>query len=218
LDTQFGLRAIGLFQSQAEIDAAPPQFGKLIPGDIRYADINGDKKIDDNDQVVIGDPAFPQLIFGLTYNLAWKGIDLSMMWQGAAKSSFQLTNEASLPYFNGAKIFKDQLDYWTPENRDAKYPVILPSPNTNSQQVSSFWQRDGAYLRLKSAELGYTIPAHLTNRLRMSSVRIYTAAQNLLTFSAEKYLDPEIGVSSASKRARYYFQQKVFSFGINVNF
>lgn len=218
LDTQFGLKAIGLFQSQEEIDKAPPQFGKLIPGDIRYADINGDKKIDDNDQVVIGDPAFPQLIFGLTYDLAWKGFDLSMMWQGAAKSSFQLTNEASLPYFNGAKIFKEQLDYWTPDNRDAKYPVIMPSPNTNSQQVSSFWQRDGAYLRLKSAELGYTIPAHLTNRLRMTSVRVYTAAQNLLTFSAEKYLDPEIGVSSASKRARYYFQQKVFSFGISVNF
>lgn len=218
LDTQFGLQAIGFFQSQEEIDAAPKQFGTVIPGDIRYADINGDKKIDDNDQVVIGDPAFPQIIFGMTANVAWKGFDLGMLWQGAAESSFQLTNEAAHPFFNGAKIFREQLDYWTPENRDARYPVILPSPNTNSQQVSSFWQRDGSYLRLKNAELGYTLPGNIISRLRIASLRIYTAAQNLLTFSAEKYLDPEIGVSSGSKRARYYFQQKVFSFGLNASF
>ncbi len=218
LDTQFGLRAIGLFQSQEEINAAPKQFGTLRPGDIRYADINGDKKITDDDQVVIGHPAFPQVIFGVTLNAGWHGVDLGMLWQGATQSSFQLTNEAALPYFNGAKIFEEQLDYWTPENRNAKYPVILPSPSTNSQQVSSFWQRDGSYLRLKNIELGYTLPRSVMDRLRISSIRIYTAAQNLLTFSAEKYLDPEIGVSSASKRARYYFQQKVFSFGLNANF
>jgi TonB-linked SusC/RagA family outer membrane protein len=219
LDTQFGLKAIGLFQSQEEIDAAPKQtFGPVQPGDIRYADINGDKKIDANDETVIGDPAFPQIIYGFTANVSWKGFDINMLWQGAAASSFQLTNEASLPFFNGAKIFREQLDYWTPDNRDAKYPVIMPAPNSNSQQISSFWQRNGAYLRLKTAELGYTIPARIMSRLRIHSIRIYGAAQNLLTFSAESYLDPEIGVSSASKRARYYFQQKVFSFGLNANF
>ncbi|WP_221198098.1 SusC/RagA family TonB-linked outer membrane protein [Chitinophaga barathri] len=218
LDTQFGLRAIGFFQSQEEIDAAPKQFGTLRPGDIRYEDVNGDKKITDDDQVVIGDPAFPQVIFGINLNAGWKGIDLSMLWQGATQSSFQLTNEASLPFFNGAKIFEEQLDYWTPENRNAKYPVIMPSPSTNSQQVSSFWQKDGSYIRLKNIELGYSLPQAVMKRMRMSNLRLYAAAQNLLTFSGEKYLDPEIGVSSASKRARYYFQQKVFSFGLNVNF
>ncbi|WP_325639488.1 TonB-dependent receptor, partial [Chitinophaga sp.] len=219
LDTQFGLKAIGLFQSQEEIDAAPKQtFGPVQPGDIRYADINGDKKIDANDETVIGDPAFPQIIYGITTNVSWKGIDISMLWQGAAKSSFQLTNEASLPFFNGAKIFREQLDYWTPDNRDARYPLIMPAPTSNSQQVSSFWERNGAYLRLKTLELGYTLPAGIMSHLRIHSIRIYGAAQNLLTFSAESYLDPEIGVSSASKRARYYFQQKVFSFGLNANF
>ncbi|MGX5820708.1 SusC/RagA family TonB-linked outer membrane protein [Chitinophaga lutea] len=218
LDTQFGLKAIGFFQSQEEINASPKQFGTLRPGDIKYADINGDKKITDDDQVVIGDPAFPQLIFGLTANAGWKGFDLGMLWQGATLSSFQLTNEAALPFFNGAKVFKEQLDYWTPDNRNAKYPIIMPSPSTNSQQVSSFWQRDGTYLRLKNAEIGYTLPASVLNRIRLRSIRIYAAGQNLLTFSAEKYLDPEIGVSSASKRARYYFQQKVFSFGLNAQF
>lgn len=218
LDTQFGLRAIGFFQSQEEIDASPRQFGTLQPGDIKYEDVNGDKKIDENDQVVIGHPAFPQMIFGLTLNADWKGFDLGMLWQGAAQSSFQLTNEASNPFFNGAKIFREQLDYWTPDNRHARYPVIMPSPSTNSQQVSSFWQRDGSYLRLKNIELGYTIPKNIMSRLGISSIRIYSSAQNLLTFSTEKYLDPEIGISSASKRARYYFQQKVFAFGLNASF
>jgi TonB-linked SusC/RagA family outer membrane protein len=218
LDTQFGLRALGLFQSQAEIDASATQFGALKPGDIKYDDVNGDGKIDDNDQVVIGRPAFPQMIFGLTANIGFKGFDLNMLWQGATQSSFQLTNEASNPFFNGAKIFRDQLDYWTPDNPDATYPVIMPSPTTNSQQVSTFWQRDGTYLRLKNIELGYTIPKTVMDKLKISSIRIYGSGQNLLTFSAEKYLDPEIGVSSASKRARYYFQQKVFTFGISANF
>ncbi|MGN6510280.1 MAG: hypothetical protein ACTHLD_12545, partial [Chitinophaga sp.] len=102
--------------------------------------------------------------------------------------------------------------------RNAKYPVIMPSPSSNSQQVSSFWQKDGSYIRLKNIELGYTLPAGVMRRLGLANIRLYAAGQNLLTFSAEKYLDPEIGVSSGSKRARYYFQQKVFSFGLNVNF
>lgn len=218
LDTQFGLRALGLFQSQAEIDASATQFGTLKPGDIKYDDVNGDGKINDDDQVVIGRPAFPQMIFGLTANIGFKGFDVGMLWQGATQSSFQLTNEASNPFFNGAKIFRDQLDYWTPDNPDATYPIIMPSPTTNSQQVSTFWQRDGTYLRLKNIELGYTIPKTVMDRLKISSIRVYGSGQNLLTFSAEKYLDPEIGVSSASKRARYYFQQKVFTFGISANF
>ncbi|WP_169472259.1 SusC/RagA family TonB-linked outer membrane protein [Pedobacter hiemivivus] len=218
LDTQFGLRALGLFQTQEEIDASATQFGKLMPGDIKYDDVNGDGKIDNNDLVVIGKPAFPQMIFGATVNVKFKGFDLGMLWQGAAQSSFQLTNEASNAFFNGAKIFRQQLDYWTPDNRDATYPVILPSPNTNSQQVSSFWQRDGSYLRLKNLEIGYSIPQSIMNKLKISSIRVFGSAQNLLTFSAEKFLDPEIGVSSASKRARYYFQQKVFTVGLSANF
>lgn len=218
LDTQFGLKALGLFQSQEEIDSWATQFGTLQPGDIKYADINEDGKINNEDQVVIGDPAFPQLIYGLTGNASWKGFDLSMLWQGAGMSSFQLTNEASNPFFNGAKIFKEQLDYWTPENRDAAYPVIMPAPTPNSTQVSSWWQRDGSYLRLKNLEVGYTLPSSIMQKISLNSIRVFAAGQNLLTFSSIGYLDPEIGISGASKRARYYFQQKVYTFGLNVNF
>lgn len=218
LDTQFGLRALGLFQSQEEIDGWAKQFGTVKPGDIKYEDINGDKVINNEDQVVIGAPAFPQLIFGLTGQFEWKNFNLNMLWQGAAQSSFQLTNEASNPYFNGAKIFEEQLDYWTEDNRDAKYPVIMPAPTPNSTQVSSWWIRNGHYLRLKNLELGYKIPNSILKKIQIENLRLFVSGQNLLTFSSEKYLDPEIGVSSASKRARYYFQQKVFTAGININF
>lgn len=219
LGTQFGYQAMGYFQSQAEIDAAPKQtFAALKPGDIRYADLNGDNKIDENDQTVIGPPAFPQMIYGFTLGLNFKGFDLNMLWQGAAQSSFQLTNEASNPFFNGAKIFKEQLDYWTPDNRDAAYPIILPSPSNNSQVVSSFWQKSGDYLRLKNLELGYSIPSAVIHKLKINTFRVYAAGQNLLTFSSQKFLDPEIGTSGASSRARYYFQQKVFTFGVNATF
>lgn len=218
MDTQFGLRAIGLFQSEEEIASSAKQFGTVQPGDIRYEDVNNDGVINNDDEVVIGLPAFPQIIYGLNGNFSWKGFDLKMLWQGAAKSNFLLTNEASNPFFNGAKIFEEQLDYWTPDNRDATYPIILPSPNSNSSQVSSWWIRDGAYLRLKNLEFGYTIPAQVMEKMKLNSIRLYAAGQNLLTFSAEDYLDPEIGLSGASRRARYYFQQKVLTFGLNVNF
>ncbi|MFD2789278.1 TonB-dependent receptor [Arenibacter sp. H213] len=218
LDTQFGLRAIGLFQSQEEIDASATQFGQLQPGDIKYEDINNDGKINNDDEVVIGDSAFPQIIYGITGNLKWKNFDLGMLWQGAAKNNFLLTNEAANPFFNGAKIFEDQLDYWTPENRDAKYPIILPSPSANSTKASSWWIRDGSYLRLKNLELGFNLPIDVLEKMKMQSLRIFLSGQNLLTFSSEDYLDPEIGVSGGSKRARYYFQQKVFSLGLNIGF
>ncbi|MBU2947361.1 TonB-dependent receptor [Zobellia uliginosa] len=218
LDTHFGLRALGLFQSQEEIDGAATQFGTLQPGDIRYEDINEDGKIDNEDEVVIGNPSYPQIIYGLTTNVIWKGFDMSMLWQGAAKSNFLLTNEAANPFFNGAKIFEEQLDYWTPENRDAKYPIIMPSPTANNSQVSSWWIRDGKYVRLKNLELGFSFPSAVMEKLNMKSIRVFASGQNLLTFSSEKYLDPEIGLNGGSRRARYYFQQKVYSFGLNISF
>ncbi len=219
LGTQFGLKALGLFQSQEEIDNWATQFGTLQPGDIKYADMNDDGKIDTEDEVVIGKPAFPQLIYGLTINSSWKGVDLSMHWQGAGMNDFQLTSEMISPFFNGAKIFDKQLDYWTPENRNAEYPILMPTAPPNNTQVSSWWMRDGGYLRLKNLELGFTVPSRtFMNRIGIKSLRVFVSGQNLFTFSTVSYLDPEIGVNSSSKRARHYFQQKIYSGGLNINF
>lgn len=214
LNTQFGFHAIGFFQSQAEIAASPTQFGKLIPGDIKYQDVNNDGKIDDNDQVVIGKPQFPQIIFGFTGSVAWKGIDLSMLWQGAAEANYILNDETATPFFNGAKIFQEQLNTWSPSNPNPRFPILLPAPSTNSLQVTDLYIRNGSYLRLKTLEVGYTLPKFIMSKIKIKSIRLFATGQNLITFSADKFIDPEEG----NARARYYFQQKVFTAGANVNF
>ncbi|WPU92715.1 TonB-dependent receptor [Mucilaginibacter sabulilitoris] len=217
LGTQFGFQAIGFFQSQDEINSSATQFGKLIPGDIKYKDQNGDGKIDDNDQVPIGKPIVPQIVYGLTGGIAWKGVDISMLWQGAAEGSYLLIDEAGAAFFNGAKIFKEQMNTWSPSNPNARYPILLPSPNTNSSQPSSLYISSGSYLRLKTAQIGYTFPLLLTGKIGIKSLRVFVSGQNLLTFSADNFIDPELG-ASGSTRSRYYFQQKVYSMGVNVNF
>lgn len=232
LNTQFGLKALGLYQQSdfdaegnLEKDEAVPTYGPVQPGDIKYADLTGppgpdgeptgpDGKIDINDYTVIGKPLFPQIIFGLNTTLSWKGIDLYMLWQGAGAADIYLRNELAFPFFNRAKIAAYQTDYWTPDNTDAKYPRITPAPTTNNNQPSSFWIRNGTYLRLKTFELGYSLPASIMDRIKLKSVRIYISGQNALTFSQFKYVDPELG----NNRARYYFQQKTFAVGLNLGF
>lgn len=232
LDTRFGLKAMGFYQvddfdSEGNLKQGipVPSFGPVSAGDIRYVDIAGapdaegnitapDGKIDINDYTVIGNPLFPKLIFGLNVNAFWKGFDLSMLWQGASKADVYLESEMAFPFYNGAKIFEEQTDYWTPENTNASFPRLTPTPITNNNQPSSFWVKDGTYLRLKNLELGYTLPKSVIDALTIKSLRIYVSGQNLLTFSHVKFLDPEL----SSTRARYYFQQKVFSVGVNVSF
>lgn len=231
-NAQFGLEALGLYQVD-DFDAdgnlkqglPVPSFGAVKPGDIKYADIAGtpgadgkptapDGKIDINDYNLIGDPLFPQIIYGLNLNFSWKGFDVSALLQGAAKASIYLSNEMAFPFFNGAKIFKQQADFWTPENTNAAYPRLTPTPTTNNTQPSSFWIKSGNYLRLKTAQVGYSLPASVLNNMHIASLRVYVSGQNLFTISKLKFLDPELG----NARARYYFQQRVLSFGLNVGF
>lgn len=232
LNTQFGLTALGLYQL-SDFDASGnlnaglpvPGFGPVKPGDIKYEDIAGapgadgkptgpDGKIDVNDYNVIGDPLFPQIIYGFNLSLSWKGFDLSALLQGAGKASIYLNDETAYPFFNGAKIFKEQTDFWTPDNPNASYPRLTPSPITNNTQPSSFWIKSGNYLRLKTLEAGYSLPKSLVNPVHIASLRVFLSGQNLITFSKLKFLDPELG----NERARYYFQQKILSFGLNVGF
>lgn len=232
LNTQFGLKALGLYQVD-DFDAAGnlklglpvPSFGPVKPGDIKYADLAGapgadgiitspDGIIDINDYTVIGDPLFPQMIFGLNLNMSYKGFDLTMLWQGAGKENIYMGGELASPFLNGAGISEAQTDYWTPSNTNATYPRLTPTPITNNQQPSSFWVKDGKYLRLKTLEFGYSLPSRLTNRIKMKSLRFFVSGQNLLTFSKLKDIDPEL----ANNRDRYYLQQKVYACGINVGF
>lgn len=232
LNTQFGLKALSLYQlsdfaTNGNLNAGlpVPSFGPVKPGDIKYADIAGpagtdgkptgpDGKIDVNDYTVIGDPLFPQIIYGFNLAASWKKFDVNMLWQGAGKASIYLNSETAFPFFNGAKIFKQQTDFWTPDNPDASYPRLTPTPITNNTQPSSFWIKNGNYIRLKTLEAGYTLPASLVHSIRIASLRVFVSGQNIFTFSKLNFLDPELG----NERARYYFQQRVLSFGLNVGF
>lgn len=232
LNTQFGLQSLGLYQvddftttGTLATGLPVPSYGVVKPGDIRYADLAGppgtdgkitgpDGKIDINDYTVIGNPLFPQMIYALNLNISYKGFDLSSLWQGAGLDNVYLGSELASPFFNGAGMSKAQLDYWTTENTNATYPRLTPTPITNNQQTSSFWVRDGKYLRLKTLELGYTLPSALINKIKMRSLRFFVSGQNLLTFCKLKDIDPEL----ANNRVRYYVQQKVFACGISVGF
>lgn len=229
--TQFGLKALGLYhQSDFNADGslkngeAIPTYGAVQPGDIKYADLSGpeengkmtgpDGKIDINDYTAIGKPLFPEIIYGLNLGLGWKGIDLNMLWQGAAAANIYLADELAYPFYNGATIAEYQTNYWTPEHTNAQFPRLTPSPTTNNSQISSFWVRNGSYLRLKTLELGYSLPRQLCSTIKLQEVRVYLSGENLLTFTQFKYIDPELG----NNRGRYYFQQKTFAFGLNIGF
>ncbi|MBN2863595.1 MAG: SusC/RagA family TonB-linked outer membrane protein [Bacteroidales bacterium] len=228
--TVFGYRALGFFKTSEDvngdgyIDAADgyniTQWGDLRPGDIKYEDVSGpdgvpDGKIDSNDEVVIGYPSnYPLMTFGFNPNASWKGFDLNLFFQGSALTSTNIQNFQTFPFFNN----NSNLDYeyynnrWTPENQDSKYPICWPAPMANMQQGSSFWQRSTAYMRLKNAQFGYTLPVSVLRAIKIQSIRVYVASQNLITIQNLKFLDPE------STNQVGYPNMKTFTVGANVTF
>ncbi|WP_188506332.1 TonB-dependent receptor [Parapedobacter pyrenivorans] len=220
-NTRFGLQDDGLYQ-EADFDGEGnlqeglpvPTYGRVYPGDIKYSDLNGDGRIDIHDETAIGKPQFPEIVYGINTMLAWKGFDLHALFQGAGNASLYLAGDLAYPFFNGATMAHYQLDYWSPENTDAAFPRLTPAPVTNNEQISSFWIRSGSYLRLKTLELGYSIPQSVLARLAVKQARLSLSGQNLLTFSSFKHIDPEM----SQNRARYYFQQKVYTLGLSLNF
>ena len=173
-----------------------------------------DGKIDSHDECVIGYPNYPLMTYGLNGSANWKGFDLSLFFQGSAMVSKSIQNFQTFPFFNN----NSNLDYeyynnrWTPENQNAKYPIAWPAPSSNMQQGSSFWTRHMAYLRLKNVQFGYTLPRTVMNKLKIQSIRVYVAGQNVLTIQNLKFLDPETSSQTG------YPAMKTFNIGANVTF
>ncbi len=221
---QYGLVALGLFRSQEEIDNSPTQFGVdyLRPGDIKYKDINGDGVIDYSDEVPIGYSSIPQIVYGFGVSMSWKGFDLSLFFQGVGKTTFFLGDSYfpfNYPQSARTGFLADLADkYFDPakQNFDAEIPLLYADGWHGSNYVAStWWQRSGSYLRLKNAELGYTLPKKLTRKWGMKTVRFFLAGTNLLTFAPDvKLWDPEIG----STDGRGYPLMRTVNLGINVNF
>jgi len=228
--TRFGLKSDGLFQEgdfdeKGKLKEGIPNhtFSKVAPGDIRYVDVNGDGKITADDETAIGYSMLPEIVYGLNLGVNWKGIDASILFQGTGHSDIILGADIVKPFATGGNGAAIAMDWWTPENTDAEFPRIFGAGgNLNNQQTSDFFLRSASYLRLKNVEVGYTLPKSVVNFLKIQSIRIYFSGQNLLTFSGLKDLmDPEMsqaGDGDSNVRGWYVPQQKVFAFGLNVNF
>ena len=210
-----GLEVVGLFQTDEEIKGAPVQFGNtnLKPGDIRYRDINGDGKIDNDDRTAIGRSNIPQIIYGLSVGAAYQGFYVDALVQGSGQVNQYLSEEAAFAFFNSGKVLKQHLDRWTPTNPNATYPRIL-TEDSNNRIVSSYWLKNAAYLRLKNVEIGYNVPKAAASKIHAEGIRIYVNGINLLTVSQIKTFDPE----NANNRAWAYPQQKLYNLGVNIQF
>ena len=220
-----GFIAERLFIDEADIANSPTQsYGPVMPGDIKYFDVNDDGVINDFDKVPIGYPETPNLIYGLGVSFGYKGFDLSLFFQGCAQSSFFINTVSTAPFLNmnaGGRAGNNAMlqawadSHWSEENRNsyALWPRLSDEIIDNNNQVSTWWLRDGTYLRLKTAELGYTLPQKLTQKLGIENLRFYISGINLLTFSAFDMWDIEMGGNGLG-----YPIQRTFNIGLNVNF
>jgi len=225
-----GLLTDGYFQNMDEIQGAAVPVGvTVLPGDNRYVDLNQDGKIDDNDKFVFGNP-FPRYTFGATYNVEYKGIDLSVFVQGVGKRTMMIRGELVEPfhYNYGMTMYTHQLDYWTPQNPDARYPRLAnngtPSNTNNFRRGSNMYLYDGAYARLKNVQIGYTLPEMALKDIGIKSFRMYVSGQNLLTLSKVKFVDPELSefngnmTPSGANSGRAYPTQVYYGLGLDVTF
>ena len=222
-----GLIAEGLFKDYDDIRNSPKQnFGAYQPGDIKYKDVNGDGVIDDGDICAIGATSVPSLIYGLGMSITYKGFDFNFHFQGAGKSTFSIYGKCVYAFSENqwGNIFKGMVDdRWissdisgttATENVNASYPRLSYGGNSNNYRNSTFWLRDGRYLRLKNVDMGYTLPKSIVNKLHFSNVRVYVTATNLL-FISKKFdtWDPE----SLQPRGEDYPITKAITGGIQVS-
>ena len=225
----WGYIAERLFIDDEDAENSPSQaaFGSQYGGgDIKYTDVNGDGVITNADMVPIGYPTSPEIIYGFGVSLGHKGFDFSVFFQGMGRESFWIdassayntrTNRyGTAPFVNNGQLLQAYADsHWSEDNRDiyALYPRYSAYENTNNTQVSTWWMRDGSFLRLKQMEFGYTLPQKLTNKIHVDNLRVYFQGNNLLCWSKFKLWDPELAGEGFN-----YPIQRTFNIGVNVTF
>jgi len=222
----WGFKSDGQFQNQEEINTAVVHDGQanktILPGDIKYVDLNGDGIIDAQDQTLIGRGDMPELFYGLNLGFGYKGFDLSVLFQGASNFNAYFFDELQSPLFNNASAYAMFGDRWRrsdPTNADSpwiagKYPSTVASGSVNNKRVSDFWLKDASYLRLKNFEFGYSFNLALLERAKVKRLRVYASGQNILTIDKVKFIDPE----APWGRGDYYPQQRTWTFGLDIGF
>lgn len=225
----WGYIAERLFVDDEDAANSPSQaaFGSQYGGgDIKYTDVNGDGVITNADMVPIGYPTSPEIIYGFGVSIGHKGFDVSVFFQGLGRESFWIdatsaystkyNKYGTAPFVNNGQLLKAYSDsHWSEDNRDiyALYPRYSAYENHNNTQVSTWWMRDGSFVRLKQMEFGYTLPQKLTNKIHIDNLRVYFQGNNLLCWSKFKLWDPELAGEGFN-----YPIQRTFNIGVNVTF
>lgn len=214
-----GYIAERLFIDEEEVNNSPVQkLSEYAAGDIKYKDINNDGLINDEDEVPIGYPTVPEIIYGAGFTFGIGAFDVSCFFQGSARSSFFIDASKITPFVNqGQRGLLQYIadDHWSENNRNlhAFWPRLSDYAVKNNTVASTYWLRNGAFLRFKTAEIGYTLPKELTNRVHVQNFRVYASGSNLFVWSKFKMWDPEMAGNGLG-----YPVQRVVNFGINFNF
>ncbi|MBW4360865.1 SusC/RagA family TonB-linked outer membrane protein [Flavobacterium taihuense] len=228
----YGYVTEGIFKDQATLNNAPIQFGQPVGtgagetslGDVKYKDVNGDGKIDANDKTFIGNP-HPDLTFGFTNNFKYKNFDCSIFLQGSyGNDVMNLTKRAGT---TNASLYDNQLvdamDYYSDTNTESNNPRPIADSANNNLLISDRYVEDGSYIRIQNVTLGYSLPSDVISKFKVTRLRLYGTAQNLLTFTDYSGYDPEIGsfnqnvLLSGIDNGRYPVA-RTFTIGLNVEF
>jgi TonB-linked SusC/RagA family outer membrane protein len=219
LQQTWGYIAERLFVDDTEAENSPQQeisSSKYGGGDIKYTDVNGDGRITEIDRVPIGNPTVPEIVYGFGLSSGYKGFDVSVFFQGVANESFWIDAANTSPFQGHRQLLKAYADsHWSETNQDvyAIWPRLSTTINGNNTATSTWFMRDGAFLRLKQAEIGYSIPGKWKDKLRIGSLRFYLSGTNLLLWSKFKLWDVEMAGNGLG-----YPIQKVFNVGLNITF
>jgi TonB-linked SusC/RagA family outer membrane protein len=217
-------RVIGIFQSYEEIANSPSQMGlpgnsEVRPGDLKFLDFNNDGVIDAADAFRQGYGNVPELQYGVSLGANYKGFDFNVLFQGSDRSQFAKNWEIMWHFSNNDNVFDKHWYYWSPEmSGNEQYIRLYSTTYANNEpggaEGSTYSRGSGKYIRMKTAEVGYTLPAALVKKAYMSSVRVYLSGVNLFMWSEEPYIDPD----NRDVRGGMMPQTQAFNFGININF
>lgn len=221
-----GLIAERLFIDDQDVSNSPTQhFGEVRGGDIKYMDVNKDGQITDLDRVPIGYPTIPEINYGFGFSYGIKNLDLSVFFQGSARSSFWIDPSITAPFVERTRsdglVTQTQLlkayadDHWSESNQNiyALWPRLSETLINNNLQTSTWFMRDGSFLRFKQLEVGYSLPDKLSKKIKMSNFRLYASGTNLMVWSKFKLWDVEMAGNGLG-----YPIQRVYNLGIQLSF
>ena len=228
LDLTYGYVSLGYFRDEEDIKNSPQQFGNVMPGDIKYKDINGDNVITEEDIVPIGNSNIPRIQFGFAGNFTYKNWDLGIFFRGSGAVDFFYGGQAYFPFKNGETgniltIVNDPSNRWIPasfsgdkstENPSARFPRLTYGNNINNYLQSTHWLGNSSYLRLKTVEIGYTVPKKALAKLFMKKLRVSLIGDNLHVWDKVEIWDPE----QASKNGSVYPLTRSFTLNLQASF